>query len=326
MRRLPIALLFAILSFAGPAHAQETIKIVVPFAAGGPVDTIARLLASEMQGPLGTTTIVVENRGGAGGVIATEMVARAPADGKTLLVGSQGSHVISGLLQPQARYDPSKSFDPIAMVGYVPMLLIVAPNSPAADFKELIALAKTKKLTYGSAGAGSTMNIAGELINYGAKVHITHVPYRGVAPALPDLIAGRLDLLPADPPVLLPLIEAKTVRPLVVFGKERLALLPNVPTSVELGYPDMIMENWYGLLAPAGLPPDVAANLEKAALTAIKSPKIQEHIKKGELRGTLNAKQFRARIESDIAFWRPMINTLGITDDGAAPAAASAPK
>src|SRR5262249_30379593 len=126
-------------------------------------------------------------------------------------------------------------------------------------------------------------------------------------------IAGRLDILPGDPPVLLPIVLAQTVRPVVVFGKERLISLPDIPTTVELGYPDMIIENWYGLLAPAGLPPDVEAKLERAALVAIKSPKIQEHMKNGELRGTLNGKEFRARIESDIAFWRKTLPTLGIS-------------
>jgi tripartite-type tricarboxylate transporter receptor subunit TctC len=316
MRRLTIALLLAAglgpFGCAGFAQAQETTRIVVPFAAGGPVDAMARLMANEMQQVLGTT-IIVDDRGGAGGVIATELVSRAPADGKTLLMGSQGSHVISALLRTDLKYDPVKSFDPIAMVGHVPMLLVVAPDLPAADFKALIALAKTRTLTYGSAGAGTVMNIAGELINSGAHVSITHVPYRGVALALPDLMGGRLDVIPADPPVLLPLVAAKKVRPLAVFGRERLAALPDVPTTVELGYPDMVMENWYGLLAPAGLAPDVAARLEAAALAAIKSPKIQQHIKDGELRGTLNSREFKARIERDIAFWRPMIKQLGIS-------------
>ena len=260
--------------------------------------------------------------GGAGGVIGTELVARAPADGKTLLVGSQGSHVISALLRSDLKYDPAKSFAPIAMVGHVPMLLVVSPDFPAADFKALIALAQTRKLTYGSAGPGSTMNIAGELINAGAHVSITHVPYRGVGPALPDLMAGRLDILPADPPVLLPLVAAKKIRPLVVFGTERLASLPDVPTTVELGYPGMIMENWYGLLAPAGIAPNVAAKLEAAALAAIKSPKIQQHMKDGELRGTLDAKAFKARIAHDVAFWGPMIKQLGISTSGTAEPAA----
>jgi tripartite-type tricarboxylate transporter receptor subunit TctC len=131
-------------------------------------------------------------------------------------------------------------------------------------------------------------------------------------------MAGRLDLLPADPPVLLPLVAAKKVRPLVVFGSERLASLPDVPTTVELGYPDMTMENWYGLLAPAGIARDKAARLEAAALVAIKSPKIQQHMKDGELRGTLDAKGFKARIERDVAFWGPMIKQLGISTSGTA--------
>src|SRR5262245_7078798 len=312
MRALRFACLLGVLLMATAARAQDAIRIIVPFAAGGPVDAMARLLASEMQGPLGAN-LVVENRGGGGGVIATDVVARAPADGKTLLVGSQGSHVISGVLQPHAKYDPATSFHPIAMVGHVPTLLIVNPQLPAQNFHELVALARTRKLTSGSAGAGTTMNIAGELINVGAKVAIDHVPYRGVAPALPDLIAGRLDLIPADPPVLLPLVRANTVRPIAVFGRERLAALPDVPTTVELGYPDMVMENWYGLLAPAGLPADVAAKLETAALAAIKSPKVQQHMADGELRGTLDSKGFRARIERDVAFWRPTLKTLGIS-------------
>ena len=278
--RVWAALLLAAALGCSSAQAQDTIRLVVPFAAGGPVDAMARLLAQEMQGPLGAT-IVIENRGGAGGVTATDLVARAAPDGKTLLMGSQGSHVISGLLQSgHVKYDPAKSFDAIAMVGATPVLLVANPQLPFKDFKELVALAKSKNLSYGSAGAGSTMNIAGELINAGAGIRVTHVPYRGVGPALPDLIGGRLDLIPADPPVLLPLVQAKTIRPVIVMGPKRLAALPDIPTTVELGYTDMIMENWYGLLAPKGLPPDVAAKLEKAALTAIASPAIQELMKK----------------------------------------------
>jgi len=312
MRRLTIALLVAVLGLAAPARADETIRIVVPFAAGGPVDAMARLLANEMQQPLGAN-VIVDDRAGAGGVIGTELVSRAAPDGKTLLVGSQGSHVISALLRQDLKYDPVTSFAPIAMVGRVPMLLVVSPDFSAADFKALVALAHTRRLTYGSAGPGSTMNIAGELVNAGAHLSITHVPYRGIALALPDLMAGRLDLLPGDPPVLLPLVAAKKIRPLVVFGPERLAALPDVPTTVELGYPDMIMENWYGLLAPAGIAPDKAAKLEAAALAAIQAPRIQQAMRDGELRDTLEAKGFKARIEHDVAFWRPMIKQLGIS-------------
>ena len=312
VRWLAVACLVATPHLLGNARADETIRIIAPFAAGGPVDAAARLLANEMQQPLGAT-VIVDDRGGAGGVIGTELVSRATPDGKTLLVGSQGSQVISALLRNDLKYDPVTSFYPIAMMGHVPMLLVVSPDFPASDFKSLIALAKTRKLTYGSAGPGSTMNIAGELINAGAHVSITHVPYRGVGLALPDLMSGRLDLLPADPPVLLPLVAARKVRPLVVFGDTRLASLPDVPTTVELGYPDMIMENWYGLLAPAGIAPDVAAKLEAAALTAIKSPRIQQAMHDGELTGTLDSKGFKARLVHDVAFWGPMIKQLGIS-------------
>jgi tripartite-type tricarboxylate transporter receptor subunit TctC len=312
MRHSFIAAILAVSIGAGSARADEAIKLIVSFPAGGPVDAAARLLASEMQGLL-STTIVIENRGGGGGVIATDFVARAPADGKTLLMGSQGAHVISGLLQPNVKYDPVQSFTPIAMIGHASMLLVADPKLPANNFKEMLELAKTRKLSYGSAGAGTVMNIAGELINSGANVHILHVPYRGVAPALPDLMAGRLDLLPADPPVLLPQVEAKTVKPLALFGIERLSALPAIPTTVELGYPGMVMENWYGLLAPSGLPSDIASRLEKAALAAIASPAIQLFMQKGELRGTLNAREFRARIETDVAYWRPMLVELGIS-------------
>ena len=208
MRRFAIAVAFTLLGCAA-AQAQDTVKIVVPFAAGGPVDAMARLLAQEMQGPLGIS-IVVENRAGGGGVIAADAVSRAPADGKTLLMGSQGAHVITAVLQPHVKYDPVKSFDAIAMVGASPTLLVANPQLPFKDFKDLVALAKSRNLSYASAGPGTTMHIAGELINTGAGIKIAHVPYRGVAPALPDLIAGRLDVVPADAPVLLPLVQANS--------------------------------------------------------------------------------------------------------------------
>jgi len=194
MRRGSIALVAAALACAAAARADETVRIVVPFAAGGPVDAMARLLANEMQQPLGAT-IIVDDRAGAGGVIATELVSRASADGRTLLFGSQGSHVVAAALRTDLKYDPVKSFAPIAMLGHVPMILVVAPGSPVTDLKALIALAKEKKLTYGSAGPGSTMNLALELVNYGAHVSITQIPYRGFSLALPDLLAGRVDTL-----------------------------------------------------------------------------------------------------------------------------------
>jgi tripartite-type tricarboxylate transporter receptor subunit TctC len=244
------AMLALLLSLSGVAAAADTIKVVVPFAAGGPVDTLARLVASDMQTRL-NTEMVIENRGGGGGVIATEQVARAPADGKTLLFASSGSHVISAALRAgQLNYDAVKSFAPIAFVGQVPMLVIVSPDYPAKTLAELIAKAKTDKLSYASAGAGSTMHIIGELINAEAGIKTTHVPYKGVAPELNDLLGGHIQLLSADLPVLEPLVKSGKVRALALFATERSPLLPDLPTSAELGYPRMLMNNWSACWRP----------------------------------------------------------------------------
>jgi tripartite-type tricarboxylate transporter receptor subunit TctC len=291
----------------------QTIKVVVPFAAGGPVDTLARLITSDMA-PRLKTDIVVENRGGAGGVLATEQVARAPADGKTLLFASSGSHVISAALRSgQLSYDPVKSFTPIAFAGAVPMLVIVSPNSPIKTLADLVAKAKTDKLSYASAGAGSTMHIIGEVINSEAGIKTTHVPYKGVAPALTDLIGGHIQLLSADLPVLEPLVKSGKVRALALFATQRSPLLPDLPTAAELGYPGMLMGNWYAMLAPAGIPADAKGALEKAMLEAMKSPTVSARLAAGGVAGALDSKGFADKLAKDVAFWGPQIKKLGIT-------------
>jgi tripartite-type tricarboxylate transporter receptor subunit TctC len=304
------AMLALLLSLSGAA--ADTIKVVVPFAAGGPVDLLARLVSSDMQTRL-NAEMVIENRGGGGGVIATEQVARAPADGKTLLFASSGSHVISAALRAgQLNYDAVKSFAPIAFVGQVPMLVIVSPDYPAKTLGELIAKAKTDRLSYGSAGAGSTMHIIGELINAEAGIKATHVPYKGVAPALNDLLGGHIQLLSADLPVLEPLVKSGKVRALALFATERSPLLPDLPTSAELGYPRMLMNNWYGMLAPAGTPSNVQATLEKAMLEAMKSPLVSQRLAAGGVVGGTDGKGFADRLAKDAAYWGTELKKLGI--------------
>jgi tripartite-type tricarboxylate transporter receptor subunit TctC len=262
------------------------------------------------------TDIVVENRGGGGGVIATEQVARAPADGKTLLFASSGSHVISAALRSgQLGYDPVKSFTPIAFAGAVPMLVIVSPDSSVKTLADLIAKAKTDKLSYASAGAGSTMHIIGEVINSEAGIKTTHVPYKGVAPALTDLIGGHIQLLSADLPVLEPLVKSGKVRALALFATERSPLLPDLPTAAELGYPGMLMGNWYAMLAPAGIPADTKDALEKAMLEAMKSPTVSARLAAGGVAGALDSKGFAQKLAKDVAFWGPQIKKLGITTE-----------
>jgi tripartite-type tricarboxylate transporter receptor subunit TctC len=310
--RIACALLLAL--FATPGRAADTIKIIVPFAAGGPVDTTARLVAAEMQPRLGAD-VIVENRGGAGGALATETVARAVPDGKTLLMASLGSHVINPSLRAAQGYDPVKSFAPIALIGIVPSLIIVSADYPAKTLAELVAKAKQGQLSYGSAGPGTTMHIAGEQFNSATGVKTTHVPYRGAAPAINDLLGGHIPFMNADLAVLLPQVTSGKARAIVLFGSERTPLLPDLPTSAELGYPSMMVANFYGLLAPAGTPADEVAKLEKAVLEAVAVPSVAEKLKAGGVRGTTGAKGFAAKLDSDFAFWGPEIKKLGITGE-----------
>lgn len=307
-------LLAAALVFASAvaASASEQIKLVVPFAAGGPVDLVARTIANELPAHLGAD-VIIENRGGAGGVIATEMVAKSAPDGHTLLQASLGSHVLSAALRPQLGYDPIKSFTPIAFIGAVPSLLVVSAQSKIGSLADLLAEAKQKTLSYGSAGPGTTMNIAAELFNSVTGIKTTHVPYRGAGPALNDLLGGHLDLIIADTPVLLPLVNSNAVRPLALLATERSPLIPTVATTAQLGYPEIVMENWYGVLGPAGLTPSVRAMLEKAVLEVLASPIVKERFAAGGLQGARDSEGFKARLASDVAYWGPEVKRLGIS-------------
>jgi len=256
--------------------------------------------------------VIVENRGGAGGVIGNEAVARAAPDGKTLLLGSLGSHVISAALHDKLGYDPLTSFDPLVLIGSVPSVLVVSNRLGVASLAELIAKAKQAHLTYGSAGPGTTMNIAGELLAAQAGISLAHAPYRGAGPAINDLLGGHVDIVIADFPVLLPQIAAKSVRALALFGDKRSPLLPDVPTTAELGYPQMVMENWYGTFAPAGLAPAAHAVIEQAILEFLKVPLIVDRLDIGGLHGTLDSAAFKARLARDVAYWGPMVKQMGI--------------
>jgi tripartite-type tricarboxylate transporter receptor subunit TctC len=312
MKRLLAALLVFASASALPAAAADQIKIVVPFAAGGPVDLIARTIASELPSRLGAE-VIIENRGGAGGVIGTELVAKSAPDGKTLLQASLGSHVLSAALRPQLSYDPIKSFTPIVFVGVVPSLLVVSAQSKIESVADLLAEAKRTPMSYGSAGPGTTMNIAAELFNAITGIKTTHVPYRGAGPALNDLLGGHLDIIIADTPVLLPLVNTNAVRPLALFATERSPLIPDVATTAQLGYPEVVMENWYGVFAPAGLAPSMRATLEKAIMEVLASPTVKERFAAGGLQGARDSEGFKARLASDVAYWGPEVKRLGIS-------------
>jgi tripartite-type tricarboxylate transporter receptor subunit TctC len=292
----------------------ETIKIVVPFAAGGPVDQLARILSSELDPQL-AADVIVDDRGGAGGAIGSEFVARATPDGRTMLLASLGSQVLSPILKPPTAYDPVKSFEPVMLVGAVPSLLVVSRQLSVTTMKALLAKAKTQKLTYGSAGPGTTMNIALEMLNAAAAVQITHVPYRGAAPALNDLLGGHVDMVNADLPVLLPLVQGGSVVPVALFAAERSPLLPDLPTTKELGLPSVVMENWYGIFLPAGSPPQVRDRLEQALSAVIAMPSIRQRLADNGMHGTLGHDAFAVRLDREFPEWTETIKKLGITGE-----------
>jgi tripartite-type tricarboxylate transporter receptor subunit TctC len=292
----------------------DTVKIVVPFAAGGPVDQLARILAAELGGQLGAD-VIVDDHGGAGGAIGSELVARAPPDGTTVLLASLGSQVLSPILKPPTAYDPVRSFEPVMLVGAVPSLLVVSQQLGVTTMKDLLAKAKQQKLTYGSAGPGTTMNIAVEMLNAAAGVKITHVPYRGAAPALNDLLGGHVDMVNADLPVLLPLVKAGSVKAVALFAAERSPLLPDLPTTKELGLPSVVMENWYGIFLPAGTPQPVRDKLEKALFAVIAVPSVKQRFADNGMHGTLGHDAFAARLTQEFAAWPKTINQLGITGE-----------
>jgi len=311
MKLLQTILCAAAIALAAPALA-DTVKIVVPFAAGGPVDQWARVLAHGL-GPLLGADVIVEDKGGAGGAIGSETVARATPDGKTMLLASLGSQVISPTLRPPHGYDPIKSFEPVMLVGAVPTLLVVGPKPGVSNLKDLIAKAKAgQAMSYGSAGPGTTMNIAGEMLNAAAGLKVAHVPYRGAAPALSDLMGGQIDMLNADFPVLLPLVKAGKVKAVALYSGARSPLLPDVPTTAELGLPDVVMENWYGVFLPAGTPAAVRDKLEKALFEVVAAPAVKERFATQGMHGTLGAAAFKARLDKEFPYWQATIEKLGI--------------
>jgi tripartite-type tricarboxylate transporter receptor subunit TctC len=199
------------------------------------------------------------------------------------------------------------------LVGSVPSLIVVNPKSGIATLADLIAKAKQQQLSYGSAGPGTTMNIALEMLNKAAGVKITHVPYRGAAPAITDLLGGHIDTLNADLPVLLPLVKAGKVKALAVYSPERTPLLPDLPTTKEAGFPGMIMENWYGLLFPAGTPKDVRDRIERAAFAVIATPAVKARFAADGTHGALDHDAFTAMLSKQFADWPGRIKMLGIS-------------
>jgi tripartite-type tricarboxylate transporter receptor subunit TctC len=258
-------------------YPARPVRLIAPFSPGGGVDIVARALAQKLADKWGQQ-VVVDNRTGATGIIGTDIAAHAPPDGYTLLLGNAATHAVNVSLFKKLPYDAVKDFAPITLIGRVPEMLVVHPALPATTVKELIGLAKTKPLTFGSAGAGSPPHLAGELFQYLAKVKLVHIPYKGSAPALTDLLGGQINMYFGNILSAAPLAKSGRLRGLGVTGLKRSAVAPEIPTIAEAGLPGYEDYNWYGVLAPKGTPKSIIAKLHADIVEIVKSPELTDRL------------------------------------------------
>jgi len=308
---------FQVLAQAFPA---KPIRIIVPFTPGGSSDVLARAIGVEL-GRLLNQAVVVENVPGAGGSLGAEKAARSTADGYTLLMGHIGTLAINPSLYPKLGYDPVRSFAPVAWIARVPNLLVVHDSLPARSLKELVALAKTKpgQLAYGSGGNGSAAHTTMEYFKMQTGTSFLHIPYRGTAPSVNDLLAGQVQMLFTGVPALLPHIRAGKIRALAVSSPKRLALLPDVPTVAESGVAGtkgFEADQWYGLVAPAGTPPDIVALLNQSVNKALASEEVRTRLASEGAEATPASPQvFSQLIGKEIPRWEKVIKSAQIRLD-----------
>jgi tripartite-type tricarboxylate transporter receptor subunit TctC len=316
--RKSLALLIAALAYAGSAFAQsypqKPIRIIVPFAAGGIADTFARSIGQKLS-ETWSQPVVVENRAGAGGNIGAEVVAKAPPDGYTLVMGNIGTHALNVSLFQQLPFDPVRDFVPVALVLEADGLLVVHPSIPVGSVEELIQLARSKpgSLAYGSAGIGTTSHLAGELFKYMAKVEITHVPYKGNVPAITDLLGAQIQMIFATMPTVLPHVKAGKLRALASIRSSRTKALPELPTVSE-ALRGFDANNWIGLFAPAGTPSHVVQLLNTEVVKAMNTPEMRKRVEtEGATFSPMNADQFADFVRKEVVEWGKIVRAAGIT-------------
>jgi tripartite-type tricarboxylate transporter receptor subunit TctC len=291
----------------------KPIKLIVPFPAGGPNDIIARIVGQRMS-ELTKQPIVIDNRGGQGGALGTDAVAKANPDGYTIAIVNCGALTINQSME-KVPYDTLRDLAPVTLVVTVPEMLVVAGNVPAKNMSELVALAKAQpgKLNFASTGPGSLPHLAGELLKLTAKIDVVHVPYRGAAPAINDLLGQQVQMTFLDLPAILPHIRSGALKPIALGTNVRAPTAPDVPTTVEVGMPDLMIENWYGMIAPAGTPPAIIAALNKITTTALADPGVKERL--GDQGLTVagdTPEHFREFIGKEIAKWAKVIKDAGV--------------
>jgi tripartite-type tricarboxylate transporter receptor subunit TctC len=320
-RSIALAALLASAAYAGyaaaqtaaPAYPTKAIRMVVPFPPGGFSDVFGRVIAGKMNEAWGQP-VLVDNRPGGGGNIGADIVAKAAPDGYTLVMGTVGTHAINPTLFTKMPYDAIRDFAPVAFVVEAEGLLVVHPSVPAKTVKELIALARARpgELTYGSAGAGTTGHLAGEIFKTMAKVDILHIPYKGNVPAITDLLGGQTSMVFATLPTVLPQVKADKLRGIAVLGSSRSTALPSLPTVSEAGLNGFDVNNWTGVFATGGTPPAVVAKLNAEVERIMKLPEVQSRLAGEGLRFTpTTPEQFAAFVKAELAKWAPVVKTSG---------------
>jgi len=292
---------------------SKPIRLIVPFPAGGPNDIIARVVGQRMS-ELIRQPVLIDNRGGQAGVLGTDAVAKANPDGYTIGITSASSLAISPSME-KVPYDARKDFAPVTLVVTVPEMLVVTSNVPAKNMDELVALAKAQPgtLNFASAGVGGLPHLAGELLKLTAKIDIVHVPYRGAAPAINDLLGQQVQMTFLDLPVILPHIKAGTLRPIALGARARAPTVPDVPTTAEVGMPDLLIENWYGMIAPAKTPEKIVASLNRIANEAMADPGVKQKLAdQGLTVAGDTPEHFRGFIETETAKWAKVIKDAGV--------------
>ena len=309
-----VALLAVTVNVAAQTYPSRSVRIVVPFAPGGSTDILARTVAQRLT-EVFAQQVIVDNRPGAGGNIGAEIVAKSPPDGHNLVMGSIGTHATNAFLYSKMPYDTIKDFTPITQTAIVTLVLVVHPSLPVHSVKELIALARSKadEINYASGGNGASQHLAGELFKYMTGIKMQHLPYKGSAAALPDLLSGQVPVMFADMPLVVQHIQSQKLRALAVAGKERNKALPALPTVGEAAVPGYYAFAWYGLFAPANTPAEVIGRLNIEVVKILKAPEVQERLlAQGAEPVGGTSKEFREFQLSEMARWEKVIKTAGI--------------
>jgi tripartite-type tricarboxylate transporter receptor subunit TctC len=301
------------------AYPTKPVRLIVPFAAGGGADFVARVVGQKFSETFGQP-LIIDNRGGAGGAIGTELAAKSAPDGYTLLLGSAGPLAIQPGLSSRLPYDPVKDFAPITIVTSMPFVLVVHPSLPVKNVGELIALARAKpgQLNFASPGNGTTTHLATELLKSIAKVDVVNVPYKGVAPAVTDLLAGQVQFMSGDLSTVMPQVRAGRLRALGVTGAKRSALVPELPTLAESGLPGYEAIGWFAVLAPGATSRELVARLNAEIVKGVTAMDAREKL--AALGGDVVANspaEFAARLRDDLAKWGRLIKEIGLKPDQA---------